>query len=55
MVYYVSSSHITLCVQIVGASLPCVSLILQIEEKMELLYTCRTMEVGSAFLYMSAP
>jgi hypothetical protein len=43
------------CVQVVGASLPCVSLILQVEEMMELLCTCRTMEVGSVFLNTSAP
>jgi hypothetical protein len=58
MVHYVSSFHTTDCVaqhdcvQIVGAFLPCVS---QVEEMVELLCICRTMEVSSAFLYKSAP
>lgn len=55
MVHYVSSFHTTDCVQIVGASLPCDSLILTVKEMVELLCICRTMEVGSAFLNKSAP
>ncbi len=61
MVHYVASFHTTHCVaqhncvQIVGATLRCVSLILQVEEMMELLCTCRTMEVSSPFLNKSAP